>query len=660
MEIKEAAKLYHKLGLSVIPVASNKQPRESEDAEHEYSWKKHQSKLIEPNGSFDRAYGVALVCGKVSGNLEIIDIDLKNDLNGNVFKELKDLIHAADPNLLKKLTVEKSPSGGYHFIYRCVDEVQRNAKLANRHTTEQERTENPKIKQKCILETRGEGGYFACYPTKGYELLYGGFDRIPVLTAYERQVILDCARSFNTVFATVPEKKEYIKIITENKSPFDDWNERGDILELLQVEGWKLILRKGAHNFLLRPGSEHKWSADWHDEKRLFYVWSTGSEFDNDKAYNPTQVLSYLRFNKDYSATAKWLLSEGYGERPERAVEMQKVKSSVSITDGNFDFIALDADINKYLEQWRNGTFVKGVSTGIPSLDKHFLLKRGNFNIINGKDNVGKSVFMWYLLLLSAMFHGWRWVIYSNENRPGTVIKRMIEFYYGQKIDKISDSQFMDGNSFVKKHFTIISNDTIFNFKDILNICEKLLLKSKYDGALLDPYNSLKIDLNVASKLSTHEYHYEAASEMQTFTKRNDFCIYLNCHVVTFAARENKAPGKADTEGGSKFPNKADDFLTFHRYTNGENWRDMEIHVRKIKELETGGSYTYEDNPFKLRMMEGQCGYEDMNGYNPIAEYWKGKGTQYQIPIVENNNPIPQNLNALKIGFKDEDDTIPF
>jgi hypothetical protein len=340
-----------------------------------------------------------------------------------------------------------------------------------------------------------------------------------------------------------------------------------------------------------------------------------------------------------------------------------KIKSVIDVDDDDFSFIAEEEEIDEYLDKWIKGTFERGLTTGIPSLDKHFLFKRGNFNVVNGFDNVGKSTALWYLALLSAMYNKWSWIIYSNENRSGTVVKRLIEFYWGKTINKLTESQVKKGKEFISNHFTFISNQYLFNYKDVLNIAEKLQKVRKYDAILIDPYNSLKIDLSNNSKLSTHEYHYEAASEMQVFTKKNDICIYLNCHVITGAMRlqkgetRHRAPGKADTEGGGKFSNKADDFMTFHREVQDmEKYTKMEIHVRKIKEIETGGSYTPYDDPYILEMQKGMCSYADLNGYDPVREYWLKQGVQMDIEIKEE----PHRLVPNKSFFSSPNEEPPF
>lgn len=353
----------------------------------------------------------------------------------------------------------------------------------------------------------------------------------------------------------------------------------------------------------------------------------------------------------------------GYGKN-EPITEKQKqdyvskTNSVISLEDEDYSFVAKKEDIDTYLTQWIDGTFEKGLSTGMPSLDKYFVFKRGNYNVINGFDNVGKSTALWYLCLLSAMYHKWSWIIYSSENRSGSIVKKLLEFYWGEPLTKLQPTQVSEGRKFIDKHFTIVNNDVLYNYKDMLNIATKLSKSKKYDGFLIDPYNSLKIDLSNNSKLSTHEYHYEAASEMQMYTKKNDICIYLNCHVITGAMRlqkgesKHRAPQKADTEGGGKFSNKADDFMTFHREVQDkENFTKMEIHTRKIKEVETGGGYTPYEQPYILDMQKGMCSYADENGFNPVAEYWKAQGRQ--MTLQPNNDFF---VNKLVVRDLDEED----
>ena len=175
---------------------------------------------------------------------------------------------------------------------------------------------------------------------------------------------------------------------------------------------------------------------------------------------------------------------------------------------------------------------------------------------------------------------------------------------------------------------------------------KKTRTKSYYNYALIDPYNSLKIDLSGYSKLNTHEYHYEAMSELKAYGQKTKFGWFLNMHAYTGAARQKDgekkyhvAPNKADTEGGQKFANKADDFGTVHRLVgHPTDYNITEFHIRKIKETDTGGRPTPFDTPVKFEMYRGGTGFIERLefGGKPIdpIQNWhnKNRPTQQELP----------------------------
>lgn len=672
----EIAKKYHKLGLSIIPIGVDKVPIGA--------WKQNQSTLIAPNKTFETSYGIGLVCGKVSGGVEVLDIDCKYDLTDNLFKELKELINNTDKKILPKLVVQKSVNGGYHFFYKCL-KIEGNLKLAHRETTEQEReltrvntyerelkktgtdeakkvSDKSKVNDKVrvLIETRGEGGYVALFPTKGYEVLYGTFDKINEITETERQIIFDCAKSFNQVFAKPYIKKEQQAIISNNVSPFDEWNERGDVLDLLMSEGWRLHHTTGARNFLLRPGGTGKWSAEYHTEKKLFYVWTKSTEFDDEKAYNPSQVLCTIKFNKDYSNCAKWLLSQGFGSfTPDKKNKEFKpeIEYKVSLDDDDYSFLATDEEVNLYITQKRNGTFKMGNGTGFPELDKYYRFKDAQLDMILGHDNAGKSVVSWYFSVLDCVFNDQKYLIFAGENKTGAVKSRIIEFYTGKAITVLAESELKMADVWFRSHYDLVRNDEIFNYADMINIGKKMLKKKKYTKFIIEPYNVL--DKKTGNE---HQYDYRAMIDFRMFIRQTGVGLLLNVHAATEALRRTypkehewwgytMPPNKADTEGGGKFPNKADNFIVVHRMADHETeWMWTEIHIQKIKENETGGQRTLKNKPFKMRLTNGGYGFEDEKEYNPIANYWSKKGQQIGMKLTENKEFLNEPKETQRIS----------
>ena len=203
-----------------------------------------------------------------------------------------------------------------------------------------------------------------------------------------------------------------------------------------------------------------------------------------------------------------------------------------------------------------------------------------------------------------------------------------MEFIVDMPIRQMDLDMQKEAFKWVNKHFKIISNNDVYSYSELILFAEKLIHhEGKYDGFFVDPYNSLRIDMSAGKNISSHEYHYEAASEFLTFANRMNMAVWLNMHAVTEAQRMRGedglpvAPTASMTEGGGKFVNRADCFLTFHRKVASPDYdtrKTMEFHVRKIRETETGGQPTVWDQPFLFKMNESNTGFSTFTPQGPL------------------------------------------
>lgn len=671
-------------GLQFIPVNEFKQPLVKD---WQVSIKKY---------DLSNCHSVGLVCGIPSGGVEVIDIDEKYSLDGKLFETYKNKIYESNKELLKKLVVQKTKNGGYHLIYRCHD-IEGNLKLANRFTTDEEKQETYKKtydtqvaksiedsqakkvalkssendKVRVLIETRGIGGQIVCNPSIGYEFIFGDLYSISEITKDERDCLFSCARELNEVFEEIIISKTTKLEKTDGKSPFEDYDERGDVIGLLQTHGWQIVKEKGKKTHLIRPGTTSALtSGNFDHDKNWFSVFTTSTEFKTATAYKRYAVFAMLECNGDYSLASKKLLELGYGElkktKKTETTSTRKIYSRIVEDDNDYSFLATNKDYDEYLQQVIDGTLVKGLTTGIPSLDEYFLFKEGNMVNINGIDNVGKSVWIWWLLLVASMYHGWKGIIFSSENTVGGFMRKMIQFYWGKPIRgdyPMNKQQYEIAKKFIEEHFTIIkAQEDLYNYKDIITMVKKAEKRDgNYRYCLVDPYNSLKIDLSGFSKLNTHEFHYEALSEMKAYGQQNKFGWYINHHAITGAARAKDgdkkyplAPQKADTEGGQKVANKSDEFLTIHRLTqHPTDWNITDVYVRKVKDTDTGGRVSPFDSPIRFLMYKFGCGFKEYldnsarEPIDPIMEWHYKNGTLVR-PSEYGNKIIMGALNEPK------------
>jgi hypothetical protein len=308
-----AAKGFVKKGISVVATDANKRAI--------VSWKAFQERLptadqLASMFSHDKALGIAIICGKVSGSLEVIDVDTKYDLTGTLFEDLSAAIHDISPALSDKLMVVQTRSGGYHLYYRC-EVIEGNQKLAQRPATAEEVAANPNEKVLVLVETRGDGGYVVAPPTDGYKKISG--DSIQQITPSEREALLEVCRSFNQ-YIVEQQKPASARQQTEAfaVTPWEDYNRRGvdDMIKRLERHGWTLVKATGERTIFKRPGNtDSKTSGDYHWTHNLFTVFTTSSVFEPLKGYRPAAVYTILEHKGDFSAAARKLGELGYGEK---------------------------------------------------------------------------------------------------------------------------------------------------------------------------------------------------------------------------------------------------------------------------------------------------------------------------------------------------------
>ena len=296
---------YLQLGINTIAVNENKQAI--------FPWKVYQEQMVTKEElsrqmADNRAKGMAIICGSVSGNLEVIDIDTKYETY-DLWMAIKEAIPS---ELYSKLHIVKTRSNGKHLIYKC-EAIEKNQKLAQRLPTLEEAKNNPSIKSYTIIETRGEGGYVVAPPTSGYEIEQQG---INVISLDEREVLFEIMRSFNEIFEEQvieahqrPSTKDY------GVSPFDDYNRRGDIVDLMERNGWKVVKQNSERIFFLRPGSGAEHSGSWNIGMGLFSVFSVNTPFLVQKGYKLSAVFSILESGGDFKLAARKLLDMGFGEK---------------------------------------------------------------------------------------------------------------------------------------------------------------------------------------------------------------------------------------------------------------------------------------------------------------------------------------------------------
>jgi len=280
---------------------------------------------------------------------------------------------------------------------------------------------------------------------------------------------------------------------------------------------------------------------------------------------------------------------------------------------------------SQHLNDIRSGKVKEGLKLGIPEIDDFIRFKPSNFNVILGHANVGKTTVILYLMLLYTQKHNLRWLIFSSENEAYSILRKLVEFLELKPLNEIEEKQMTKQLGWLESYFKIIDTQKLYTYKTLLEAATTMRSAWEYHGFMIDPYNSLIKDQELMKGVGSHEYDYQATSEIRLFCKQNKISVWLNTHANTNALRMKHPIGHemqghpipplaSDVEGGGKFVNRADDFWVIHRYLqHPTEWINSLIHVRKVKEVETGGRPTPIDDPIKFTSIPNNVGFK-LNG----------------------------------------------
>jgi hypothetical protein len=314
------------VGVSVIPIRTDGSKAPC------IRWARFQRRIAtfdELDAMFSGHRGIAAVAGPVSGGLEALDFEAQAP-----FSQWVDLVgQLSGIDVYARLVVVRTPSGGYHVVYRC-PAVEGNTKLAMHRDVQG--------KLKVLIETRGRGGYFilpgspaSCHPSGNlYQVLQGDFRNLPTITSEERTLLIRAARSFDEIIIKTHQFREPPRGGVIVNRPGDDFNRRATWPDILSPSGWKLVGNRGSMGFWRRPGKTDGLSATTgFGGTNFLYVFSTNAApLEHNRAYRPFAAYALLHHDGDFRKAATDLAGKGYGSPvsadQEPAPAMQTAASS--------------------------------------------------------------------------------------------------------------------------------------------------------------------------------------------------------------------------------------------------------------------------------------------------------------------------------------------
>lgn len=343
MEVKKVLKFLE--NFSVITVGENKIPN--------FGWTKQQTKKLSVKELTERLEysggkkwtdkeGIThevkptTAFGLVTGfeDLEVLDIDLKVFSTAKEQRDFwSEFIEYLKDNILDfedKFVIYKTKNAGYHILYKT-KRVEGNLKLA-------------KLKghKEAVIETRGRYGYVFAYPEN--KVSKKDYFEIDYISDDDREILFSFSRMYNYVEEiTLEPKKEKTDFITGKITPWEDYNEKTNILDVINSD-FTIVANHSKRYVIKRHGATSPHSGYVFKDSGCMYLFSTGTIYPHEKLITPFIAYSYSYHNGDFSAAAAELYKLGYGSRIEKIIK-EKEKALPNNEKEIIDYLINESDL---------------------------------------------------------------------------------------------------------------------------------------------------------------------------------------------------------------------------------------------------------------------------------------------------------------------------
>lgn len=239
---------------------------------------------------------------------------------------------------------------------------------------------------------------------------------------------------------------------------------------------------------------------------------------------------------------------------------------------------------------------IKNYDIGLPGSSEFFKLSMGEWSVVSGIPNSGKSDILDQVLCNLSMTYGFRCAMFSPESFPYEGhIKRIANKLKQKNCD---NDDLNDVKDFIEEHFYWIKIDLEnLTLKSILQAFRELVFQKGINVCVIDPYNMLD-----HSAQRDFTYVGKLLSQITQFCQQTKTHLFLVAHPrkIESEGGQYKKPTLYDISGSADFFNKAyNGIIAYrcigHKTTYGSD--SVKIFIEKVKRKENGQLGCFEIAP---------------------------------------------------------------
>ena len=279
---------------------------------------------------------------------------------------------------------------------------------------------------------------------------------------------------------------------------------------------------------------------------------------DNDKAGIEGRNEFIRRFGsekcwlvdfKDCKDANEYLLK--YGK--EALAEIWKTATQIPVEN-----VETVKDFEQELHDFYLNGCPKGYITGIQKLDENYSIEFGQYCVVLGPPQSGKSEFVDAITLGYAMRYDFKAAFASPENKPNKfhadkIIRKIIGFK-PSTIEHLKSENFNRAKQFYNDHFYHVEFNDGYDLEKVLEKFTELVRRKGVRIFVIDPLNKTRLKRSLGKNVN--EYTSDYLTEIDIFCKVNKAIVYLVLHPNKMKKEEGTdtylMPDAYDAKGGGE------------------------------------------------------------------------------------------------------------
>lgn len=239
----------------------------------------------------------------------------------------------------------------------------------------------------------------------------------------------------------------------------------------------------------------------------------------------------------------------------------------------------------------------KGVSTGWDEVDQFYTVRPGEFTVVTGIPNSGKSNWLDALLVNLARDHGWSFALFSPENQPlEDHMARMVEKYVRAPFmegptQRMTERDLEQGMEFIGQRFSWVlpDDDSDWKIETLLDRAKSLVYRKGIRGLVIDPWNELEHQLPHGE--SETVYIGNVLRTIRQWARRHGVHVWIVAHPSKLYREKDTGnypvPTLYDISGSAHWRNKCDNGICVWRDFSDAS-KAVQVHVQKIRFRQIG------------------------------------------------------------------------